>query len=240
MTDPQLPPQEEARLRRLLADARHTAPMPDDVVGRLDEVLARLAEEEPVVPPRSEPDPVVVALDASRRRTTRRRVAGGLLAAAALVVGGVTIPQLLDGTLNATSDSADSAAEGSASDPDGKAPGGEQQEAPEAASQPSPVATFPPLDQLRAQDDVTSYLADSDQRSVRSLDSALAAAETYSLPCRAAWGTGHPFPIVFGTGSDQVDGVAVVRAASPSGERRADLYVCGRVEPVGSVRLPTP
>uniref|UniRef100_UPI0030FB93C5 hypothetical protein n=1 Tax=Nocardioides salarius TaxID=374513 RepID=UPI0030FB93C5 len=35
-------PEEEARLRRLLADARHEAPVPADVATRLDEVLGRL------------------------------------------------------------------------------------------------------------------------------------------------------------------------------------------------------
>ena len=44
MTDRDLTPAEEERVRRLLADARHTEPMPDEVVARLDGVLADLAE----------------------------------------------------------------------------------------------------------------------------------------------------------------------------------------------------
>ena len=38
---------EEEQVRRLLADARHTEPMPDDVAARLDEVLADLQERSP-------------------------------------------------------------------------------------------------------------------------------------------------------------------------------------------------
>jgi hypothetical protein len=36
---------EQEEVRRLLADARHVDPMPDDVVDRLDQVLAGLATE---------------------------------------------------------------------------------------------------------------------------------------------------------------------------------------------------
>ena len=44
MSDPELTPTEE-QVRRLLADARHTEPMPDDVAARLDGVLADLPDE---------------------------------------------------------------------------------------------------------------------------------------------------------------------------------------------------
>ena len=40
-----LDPSEDARIRALLADARHTEAMPADVVARLDRVLAGLATE---------------------------------------------------------------------------------------------------------------------------------------------------------------------------------------------------
>ena len=36
-------PDEQAEVRRLLAEARHTEPMPDDVKARMDDVLAGLA-----------------------------------------------------------------------------------------------------------------------------------------------------------------------------------------------------
>ncbi|WP_232677210.1 hypothetical protein [Nocardioides sp. R-C-SC26] len=74
--------QREERLRRLLAQARHDDPMPDDVASRLDRVLERLAAEEP---PRDEHD--VVELAARRRQ----RVTALLVAAAAVVVVGVGV-----------------------------------------------------------------------------------------------------------------------------------------------------
>jgi hypothetical protein len=73
-------------VRRLLADARHTEPIPADVADRMDEVLSGL---------RSEGEPVhvaeVIPLDAQRRR----RAAGLLAAAAVIVVGGVVAAQQL-------------------------------------------------------------------------------------------------------------------------------------------------
>jgi len=77
---------EIAEVRRLLAEARHTEPMPDDVARRMSAAITRLGDETPAA--RQEPH-VVVAM-ASRRR---RRAAGMLVAAAAVVVGGVVATQ---------------------------------------------------------------------------------------------------------------------------------------------------
>jgi hypothetical protein len=85
-----LTPEQEARVARLLADARVEEPMPPDVAARLDRVLAGLAGE-PVAPPVQRHAPVVVL--AARRR---RRVRNLLAAAAAVVVAGVGIGQLVD------------------------------------------------------------------------------------------------------------------------------------------------
>ena len=81
-------------VRRLLADARHTEPMPADVAARMDDVLADLrqgssvtAEVPDAEPSPAPPHPVVVSLAAQRRR----RVAGMLVAAAAVVVGAVVV-----------------------------------------------------------------------------------------------------------------------------------------------------
>lgn len=79
-------PEAQARLRRLLADARHGDPIPVDVAARLDRVLDQLAHEPPQ--PVEAPDAVV---DLAARR--RRRVTGLLVAAAAVVVLGVGIGQ---------------------------------------------------------------------------------------------------------------------------------------------------
>jgi hypothetical protein len=84
---------EQEEVRRLLADARHSAPLPDDVADRLDHVLAELAAGSPDEPDLT-PAPaggVVVSL-ASRRR---RRAATALVAAAAVVAVGIGLGQVV-------------------------------------------------------------------------------------------------------------------------------------------------
>ncbi len=76
-------------VRRLLAEARHTTPIPADVAARMDAVLADLAGSSGDGTPSA--DPEVVSLAAHRRR----RAAGLLVAAAAIVVGGVAVAQQL-------------------------------------------------------------------------------------------------------------------------------------------------
>jgi hypothetical protein len=95
--DPDESPQIE-EVRRLLAQARHTEPMPDDVVARVDDVLAGLREQPsttgsttPSTTSIPERDGLVVSLAAHRRR----RAAGLLVAAAVIVVGGVVVAQNL-------------------------------------------------------------------------------------------------------------------------------------------------
>jgi hypothetical protein len=79
---------EIAEVRRLLADARHTEPMPAVVASRLDDVLADLSSERSRTATPA-PAPTVIPIAARRRR----RAAGMLVAAAAIVVGGVTFAQ---------------------------------------------------------------------------------------------------------------------------------------------------
>ena len=102
--DPSNDPAQE-RVRRLLAEARHDAPVPDDVAARLDATLAGLVAER-----RRES---VVDLDAARRR--RRRWTTGLVAAAAAVVLGVSLPNLTDGVSMDGDSEAGSAADTSTS-----------------------------------------------------------------------------------------------------------------------------
>ena len=91
----QLDPQHTERVRRMLAEVRHTEPMPDDVAARLDAVLAGLASpaaEQTEGSGRSA-DPAAVVPLADRRR----RAGGLLLAAAAVVVAGVAVGQVMTG-----------------------------------------------------------------------------------------------------------------------------------------------
>lgn len=93
--EPAVPPgRDEARVRRLLGEARHDEPLPADVADRLDGVLARLEAGEPVGPvpgPRTTRQRVVEL--AARRR---RRAASVLVAAAAVVVVGIGLGQVVD------------------------------------------------------------------------------------------------------------------------------------------------
>ncbi len=86
-------PAEEAAVRRLLAGARETGPVPDDVATRLDATLAGLVEERAGAVPSPEPEALpdgVVPL------TPRRRLRAGLLlgAAAAVITGGLVLGQV--------------------------------------------------------------------------------------------------------------------------------------------------
>jgi hypothetical protein len=101
--DANLTPEQEADVRRLLAEARHDDPLPPDVATRLDRVLAQLAAGDPDL------DPAQVVELASRRR---HRAASLLVAAAAIVAVGVGIGQVLPtgGSDSGSADSADAAA----------------------------------------------------------------------------------------------------------------------------------
>jgi hypothetical protein len=107
MPDHELSPEQE-RVRRLLAEARVEAPMPDDVVARLDRVLARLADEE-------DDDDAPSLVDLAARR--RRKAATLLVAAAAVVAVGVGAGQLLPGAgLSGDDTAAESAPEPASGD----------------------------------------------------------------------------------------------------------------------------
>ncbi|WP_134765818.1 hypothetical protein [Nocardioides sp. 1609] len=138
---PEATPEQQAQVRRLLAEARHTEPLPPEVAQRLDGVLAQLVSEGPRAidpPPPSRPAPVD-ELGARRRR----RVTGLLAAAAAVVVVGVGIGQVTDLSGGGSDDSGgDASSGGSMSDyADAEDAPGRQSEAPEAA--PSEATSDP-------------------------------------------------------------------------------------------------
>lgn len=101
-----LSPADEARLRRLLARSRHDEPVPEEVVRRLDDVLARLGAEQPhddldgyaaaaaSASSTTTPPPVDPSTAPATRRHHRRITL--LAAAAAVVVAGIGVDQVLD------------------------------------------------------------------------------------------------------------------------------------------------
>lgn len=117
--EPEATPEQQEAVRRLLAEARHTDPVPSDVADRLDRVLAQLATTEGPRVDTTSPGPVV-DLAARRRRTRATQL---LAAAAAVVVLGVGIGQVVDddggsGDVDAasTADPVDRAPAGSAAE----------------------------------------------------------------------------------------------------------------------------
>ncbi len=118
---PQQPLDPDEAVRRLLADARHDAPVPEDVVRRLDATLADLvAERSAETIGTDKPgltDAPVVDLAARRRR----RLGGAVLAAASVaVVAGLALPQVLPRPVD--NDTAGSASAGSAEESSTPAP----------------------------------------------------------------------------------------------------------------------
>ena len=86
-----LSPEQEARLRRLLARSRHDERVPDDVAEHLDGVLARLEAGDPELTGPRARKAEIYALAARRRRTAATMLA----AAAAVAVVGVGLGQVV-------------------------------------------------------------------------------------------------------------------------------------------------
>ena len=155
---PDLTPAEEAEVRRRLAEARHTAPVPPEVAARLERTLAGLVEERHTgtaegrrtgtTAENRRTGPAEAGLarapEAAASRTgavvelaaRRRRRAGALvLAAAAVVVAGVGLGQLTGGI--GSGGGADSGAAGFdreiAESEDGVAAGGAAERLPTSA-----------------------------------------------------------------------------------------------------------
>jgi hypothetical protein len=237
--DDDLTPQETERVRRLLAEARHTEPMPAEVADRIDRALSDLADE---------PAPAPVVRLAERRRNAGRL----LLAAAAVVVGGVAVGQVVGGGQeNAALDSttAGEAEEGQGRPaPDRDNLGSGQSEAdPEGADElPGAVSeTRRSISRLPAQP-VSSATFASDAEQLRPVATDREAArdrapspESGSLAqngfgCAAgAWGGGRYVRVAF----DREAGWLVYRAPR-GGTQVVDLFLCGEDSPERSTTLP--
>lgn len=249
----ELTPAEEERVRRLLADARHTEPAPDAVVARLDAVLAGLAagDAEGVDGSADADAPVAATVtDLASARRRRRRVTQVLVAAAAVTVVGLAGPQLIGGasdmlTAGGSSDSGASSAAGEADDG--------PENAPEARGPLDTAGGADGLDFSQAET-ITPGSFDRQVRGLRKEKSAAplasasgepdtndatregAAAGAYSAlrACRgdAVWGPGERVPVVY----DGSPGVLIYRPAS-DGSQIVDLYLCGDTSPTRSVAL---
>lgn len=224
--DPTTP---DEQVRRLLADARADEPMPDDVAGRLDGVLADLQGE-------SRRTPAPVDLAARRRRGVARNV---LVAAAAVVVVGVGITQV--DLAGQSDDGASSSDAGGATAPESAA----REEADSDAEsnlnrlvrgrplvlssedferRARQLSLHPPLESLADLPLVEGYSGDL------SSDNAAAARAWCTNP---AWGAGELVRVRY----DGERGVLVLRDPV-DGTRDVDLYLCGETFPTRSTAVP--
>jgi hypothetical protein len=222
-------------VRRLLADARHTEPMPDDVAARMDDVLAGLgatpsaASSSSAGTPARERDDRVVSLAAHRRR----RAAGMLVAAAAIVVGGVAVAQNLPGS---TSSSSESTAGSAAAQDSGQQPSRVRRSpTPEtfSGSDARVRAAKPVLKDGRILVRPRRFSADAlaGQQLLRKDDRPTVAQAT----CASVPKGGEVLQATY----RQAPAALFYRAAS-GGSQVVDLYICGTHRPVRTTTLPAP
>ena len=242
--DPEVTPEQEARVRRLLEQSRHGDPVPVDVAARLDRVLEQLAAEGP--------DPVGHGVR-------------DLAAAAAVVVVGVGIGQVRDGA-RSESDSATASsardegpesadaggAAGSSDGGDTSAQGGADQELLDDSSPAAPDAPVAPpagsesrysgrlLPPVRLSEDrfAKQAVRFRYRRGVPSLARSVIPGEALSrsedFVCdAAAWGAGTLVAALY-------DGVPTVLAYRPPTRetQTVDLLRCGTGEVLRSTVLP--
>jgi len=251
----ELSPEQEADVRRLLAQARHDEPVPADVAARLDEALAGLVADEGVDDLEvfdSESAPVT---DLAGVRHRRRKAGRLLLAAAAVVVAGVAVGQNLGSTGAGDADSADGGGDSLAEAPGGavdraqEEAGGASEDSPDEGAQPSaPTDGLP--DQLRAPIPLTSenFAADVARELARTPElrlevstqnlngvTAYASANSDFVCAAGAYGEGAALPAYY----DAEEAVLVLRRPR-SGLQRVDLLTCGTAVELNSVELPAP
>ena len=228
-----LTPDEESRVRRMLADARHTEPMPGDVVARLDRVLAGLAEE----PAR---ESAVVRLADRRRRATRL-----LVAAAAVVVIGFGGSQVIGGLGGASMDAMTGADEKPAAESAedhgaaGADPDGEPNEGPSGPENEAPTSTQDRVATIRPQ----QFAADTQELRDVARNYALTelqaqrdgSAAFLDVCTTGAWGAGQYVAVRYAGDP----GWIVFRR--PQGSTQvADLFLCGSELASRSLTLPYP
>ena len=258
-SEPDLTPEQEQEVRRLLVDARELEPMPDSVAARLDRVLAELSASPaahtgdhpadhrasapadhpvdlPARPAASDPTAEVTSLVAVRRQRAGRL----LLAAAAVVVVGIGLGQVLD--VGGSAGSGDSALPAAESQADAGAAQDRSLTAPEAAGSEVAAPTFVLAKPVRV--DPERFSADV-ERARRLAEGTAKGQEgrgptggdgSFAAECSAAdWGGGTFVPVRYAGDA----GVLVFRA--PEGDSQVvDLFQCGSAKVLRSITLPTP
>lgn len=217
-------------VRRLLADARETAPMPADVQARLDAVLSDLSSE------RATRTPAAVVVDLSSRR--RRRAKALLIAAAAVTVIGVGAPRVFSdlsgqNAMTSNDSAADTSAGGAGEGTDSGS--GALETDPEAPTEDAPNAE---ADSLAAPPQVRPQAFAADAQAARDLAarSGLTAFTPLDPNCLAGADLLEQLksiPVRYG----RQDG-ALVLGKTRNGSQKATLYICGESVPRRTTVLP--
>lgn len=235
---PDLRPEQAREVRRLLADARHSEPIPSDVAARLDRVLAELATQG-VDATHADEGASVVAL-ASRRR---RRVISVLVAAAAVVAVGVGMDQLVQAGGGGSSSSMSAADRPEVASGSAGSGSGARQRHPQPHSylkdqKSDSVAAAPQMavsDVVRIRSDHFSADVGRARRLTRhpvQVDGELD--KRAARDCTPGdWGSGTFVPVRY----DGHRGVLVFRRANGDSQV-ADLFSCGSSDVLRSITLP--
>jgi hypothetical protein len=232
---PELTPEQESHVRRLLAEARHDEPVPAEVGERLDRVLAGLTRDEPGAPG------VAPVVDLAARRR-RRNAAAVLLGAAAVIVAGFAVGQVIDvgsgdAGSSAGSNSAVDAERGAASDEAGS-PGIAKPGANPSYAAPGPTSagTVLRLRSAHLERDLQTQLGtlDGTSESVRSPAKGFAVIGCEPRPA-SRFGPGELVPALF----DNQPAVVALRPPA-DGRQQADVLTCDTAATLATASLPAP
>jgi hypothetical protein len=232
-SQPELTPEQESDVRRLLAEARHDEPIPPEVGDRLDQVLAGLTRDDPGAPGVAS----VVDLAARRRR---RNAAAVLLGAAAVIVAGFAVGQVIDvGSSGDSGSSAGVAADQGARTPEHAPPPGmnDQSSTPTfAVPEPAHGAKVLRLRSAHLERDLKAQLGSlygaSDSARNQSSGFAAVGCAKPRVPS-SKFGIGELFPALFD------DKPAIVALRPPvQGLQRADVLSCDTAATLATASVP--
>ena len=226
---------EIAEVRRLLAEARHTEPMPDDVAARMERVLAGLGDETTSVAPVRPAAAEVVPITAHRRR----RAVQLLVAAAAVVVGGVVVSHWHPSS-SSDSTTADTAAgsEAQANEPDNQSLNGtdkatRKQDGPRSPDRAKPLVRHDRL-VVRPRHFADDALAGRQLLHTKAADTT----HDFAAPSDCSVGTGHRSELL--AALYQGAPAALLYRHAQDSAQIVDLFVCGSTTPIRTITLPVP
>lgn len=218
---PDLDPASEDSVRRLLAEARHTGPVPPEVAARLDDLLGKLVEARSA-------ETGVSSLAA--RRSRRRGLL--LVAAVAALVIGIGVPAINRVGQGGSDTASDAGSATSAQDRSDPSAGDQQlpaEAAPAAPTAPPPLALS--SDGLGAEVRAALLARDPSSRAYSS--------ELLLLPAGCGLPSSAEYVYLAAATYDGQDAV-LGAAAVQDGRQRVDLYLCGTPDPVRSITVEAP